>query len=81
MPDSICPTFASGTFSLISGSLPLDLVNDQVSATGANGYTNTIPDITAGSFNHGWTNKCNTQSVTPTFSSSLVDFGNTGRQS
>lgn len=81
MADAICPTFASGTFSVISGSDVFDTNGDCALPAGVNGYTRTVPDITAGSFNNGWVNKCHTQTVAPTFSSSLVDFGNTGRQS
>ena len=81
MPDAICPTFASGTFSVISGNDANDILVDKALAGQANGYASQLPCETAGSFNNGWANGCLTQSVGPTFSTSLVDFGNTGRQS
>lgn len=81
MPDSICPTFGAGTMSIVSDGDAFDLLADKVSATGLNGYTNQYPSRSAGSFNFGWANGCLVQSVTPTFSTSLVDFGTTGRQS
>lgn len=77
MADVICPTFAAGTVSL-----QRQFLNDNALAGGTNGYTNQNPFFnTVGSANVAWNNECLTQSVTPTFSTSLVDFGNTGRQS
>lgn len=77
MADAICPTFAAGTLSLAT-----DVLSDCALAAGANGYTNENPyQNTVGSFNTAWNNGCLTKTVTPTFSSSLVDFGRTGLQS
>ena len=81
MPIIVCPTFASGSFSIISGTSTFDLLSDSALASGANGYQNTVPDITVGSSNCGLTNKVNTQSIAPTFSTSLGFFGTTGQQS
>ncbi len=77
MADAICPTFAAGTISKVT-----QVLNDNALAAGANGYTNENPFFnTVGAFNTAWNNECLTQTVAPTFSTSLVDFGNTGRQS
>ncbi len=77
MPDVICPTFAAGTLSLNTR-----VNNDAALAGQAHGSSNKNPFFnTVGSHNTAWNNECLTQSVTPTFSTSLVDFGNTGRQS
>ena len=79
MADAICPTFAAGTISLFGAD---DILNDSALAGSANGYQNqNAYHMTVGSFNNRWNNGCLTQSVTPTFSTSLVDFGATGRQS
>lgn len=77
MPDAICPTFAAGTLSQVT-----DVLNDSALAGSANGYQNENTFLaTAGSFNNAWANGCLTNTVTPTFATSLVSFGNTGRQS
>lgn len=77
MADAICPTFAAGTISLVT-----DILDDKAVAGSGNGYSGQNPYFnTAGSFNTAWNNECLTQSVTPTFSTSLVDFGTNGRQS
>lgn len=77
MADRICPTHAAGTISLVT-----QVLNDGASATVAEGSVNKNGYYqTVGSSNFRWTNGCLTQTVTPTFSTSLVDFGNTGRQS
>ena len=81
MPDPICPTFAAGTFSIISDGGVFNTLADSVSATGVNGYTTQAPCETVGSFNTFWTNGCHTQTVQPTFSTTLLSFGATGRQS
>ena len=85
MADQICPTQGSGFISLVSSAD--DLLDDFIlpSRTGSTsmmGYINcTTNHREAGSQNNGWVNGCLTQTVAPTFSTSLVDFGNTGRQS
>ena len=79
--DPICPTFAAGTFSVISKAGVANTINDCVAPGGANGYVNQLPSTTAGSFNNDWGNNVLTQSVTPTYSSGLLSFGNTGLQS
>ena len=56
MPASTIPTFASGFLSIISGNDAYDTNIDSVSATGADGYTNQVTAITAGSFNAWWNN-------------------------
>lgn len=77
MADAICPTFAAGTVSQ-----PTQVLNDCALAGGSNGYTNENPYFnTVGSFNTAWNNECLTKTVTPTFSTSLVNFGSSGRQS
>ncbi len=77
MADPICPTFASGTISLQT-----QILNDKAVAGGANGYSGENPYFnTVGSFNNAWNNECLTQSITPTYSSSLLQFGSTGHQS
>ena len=81
LADPICPTYAAGSISLISGIGTGDILNDCALAGQPNGYNNSITGNTVGSFNNGWENGCYTQSVTPTFSTSLLDFGHTGRQS
>ena len=81
MADAICPTFAAGTVSLISGSNVTARLGDSAKPGSANGVTGQFPCSTAGSFNNEWANGCLSQNVTPTFSSGLLSFGNTGRQS
>lgn len=88
MSDQICPTFAAGAMSVISGGGVGDFLNDCYSqatvitgGTQACGYLNSIPSTTVGSFNNDWTNGYLTQSKTPTYSSGLLSFGNTGLQS
>lgn len=81
LADPICPTYAAGSFSKVSLNANTNLNNDSASASGANGYANTVAGSTVGSFNNDWTNGDLTQSVTPTYSSSLIQFGNTGLQS
>lgn len=77
MPDRICPTFATGTVSLVNrNNTDAALAGSVEGTTGKSTYHNTV-----GSSNFSWVNGCLTQTVTPTFSTSLVDFGNTGRQS
>lgn len=56
MADPAIPTFASGTFCIISGTSVFDLENDSARAGGANGYQNQDPAQTAGSFNAQWNN-------------------------
>jgi hypothetical protein len=86
LADPICPTYAAGTVSVNSGSTTGDLLNDSAKPGSANGYINNWSNIAigvarVGGFNNGWTNVCNSQNITPTYSSGLVSFGNTGRQS
>lgn len=77
MADVICPTFATGTHSLNN-----QVLNDCALAGQAHGTANKDPFLmTVGSHNTAWNNECLDQKVAPTFSTSLVDFGNTGRQS
>ena len=84
--DHITPTYAAGTLSIISGTLTGDLLNDSVSSSGANGYTNNFDGYSVGisrvgGYNSAWTNGCLSKSITPTYTSSLIQFGTTGRQS
>lgn len=69
MADSICPTSAAGTISLITGRQSSNHTTPQPYLHGVSAQ------------NNDWNNGCLTQSVAPTFSTSLLDFGNTGRQS
>ena len=80
--DPICPTYAAGTVSLTSGGGFSDRLTD-AAGPGANGYlTNTeLASSTVGGFNNDWANDCHSQSVQPTYSSGLLSFGRTGRQS
>ena len=80
LADPICPTYAAGTFSLMSGGNK-STNNDSAMPGGPNGYQNVVACSDVGSFNNGWQNGCWSQDVTPTFSTSLLDFGHTGRQS
>jgi hypothetical protein len=79
--DPICPTFAAGSMSIVSGSGNFNLNNDSAAPGVANGYVNQCPSITVGSFNNDWNNDYLTQTKTPTYSSGLLSFGNTGLQS
>ena len=67
-----------------------DFLNDSTSPTGANGYVNNFTSYGSsglnrvGGFNNGWSNGCLSHQglgVSPTYSSGLLSFGNTGRQS
>jgi len=79
MADAICPTFAAGTISEIGVGETLD---DFTLVTAPNGTANQKTyKNTVGSFNHSWSNGALSNTVLPTFSTSLVDFGTTGRQS
>lgn len=84
--DQICPTYASGTISLISanktsskGSAGGEFNNDFVNLTGS--YQNSFANSTVGSYNNLWANGTHDCTIQPAFRSSLVDFGHTGRQS
>lgn len=79
--DPICPTFASGTFSLISGNGISDINNDSAKPGQPNGYVNQTPSDSVGGFNNDWNNDTLNQKVTPTYSSGLLSFGHTGQQS
>ena len=82
--DPICPTYAAGTISLVTGkgaNAGGDFNNDCAMKGQPNGYFNTMVCSTVGSFNSGWENGCWTQTVQPTYSKGLLSFGNTGRQS
>ena len=57
MSDPICPTFAAGTFSIISTSGIGDV----------NGDLTVIPCTTVNSFNNQWANGVVTQSIAPTY--------------
>jgi len=80
LADAICPTYAAGTISLISGGQKATN-NDSAKPGSPNGYQNVVACSDVGSFNNGWENGCWSQNVNPTYSSSLIDFGHTGRQS
>ena len=82
MADNICPTYAAGTVSVVSSN------NNDFYAPTITGATNTLGYInqsnyenTVGSPNNSWNNGALSNTVLPTFSNSLVDFGATGRQS
>ena len=87
--DPICPTYAAGTFAKMSTNGGGDILNDYYSqntsitgSTQSNGYINEFSySRTVGAFNNDWNNSYLTQSVTPTYSSGLLSFGNTGLQS
>ena len=86
LTDPICPTYAAGAISQISGKGAASLIefnNDGWNGQpGANyGYQNQAAGETVGSFNNDWQNGCHSQSVQPTYSSGLLSFGRTGRQS
>ena len=81
LADAICPTFAAGSFSKISGGTTGDILNDSAAPGQANGYANSINDITVGSFNNTWTNGDLSQNVQPVYRNGLLSFGNTGLQS
>lgn len=58
MPDFIVPTYASGTYSIISSTSAMNFVGDYYSrnttltgSTVASGYVNVLANIDAGSFN------------------------------
>ena len=84
--DPICPTYASGSFSLTtgkgtgSGEFNDDFFNGKAGA--GYGYQNQIIfGRSVGATNCDWTNDCLSQSVAVTYSSGLLSFGRTGRQS
>ena len=90
--DAICPTYAAGTISKndtpYAGIATYDILNDCVcigsALTGGTvgfGYINQVNPWTVGSMNNGWANGCLSQNVTPTYSSGVLSFGNTGLQS
>ena len=80
--DPICPTFAAGSFSLVSNAKSIfSNLNDSAAPGVANGYANTIIGLTVGSFNSDWNNNVLTQSIQPAYSNGLLSFGNTGLQS
>ena len=79
--DPTCPTYAAGTVSLMNGASFLSNNNDCVQPGQPNGYYNTFPGMTVGSFNAGWTNWDLNQTVQPVYRNGLNSFGNTGLQS
>lgn len=79
--DPLCPTFAAGSMSINSGTTVFNLNNDSAAPGQPNGYVNQAPSMTVGSFNNDWNNDYLTQTKTPTYSSGLLSFGNTGLQS
>ena len=82
--DPLCVTYAAGTLSLTTGKgtgAGGDFNNDCAKPGQPNGYYNSFPSNTVGGFNNDWSNGCNSQSVNPTYSSGLLSFGETGRQS
>jgi hypothetical protein len=81
MSDPICATYAAGTISLATGSPINGFNNDSVAPGQPNGYINSFPNLTVGSFNNAWTNGDLTQSVQPVYRNGLLSFGNTGLQS
>ena len=80
LADPICPTYAAGTVSNISAGQK-STNNDSAAPGQPNGYQNQTACSTVGSFNNGWENGCWSQNIQPTYSTSLLDFGHTGRQS
>ena len=81
LADNICPTYAAGTLSKISGGTTGDTLNDSAAPGQTNGYANSINDITVGSFNSAWTNGDLSQNFQPVYRNGLLSFGNTGLQS
>lgn len=79
--DPICPTYAAGTLSLMNASAILMNNNDCAQPGQPNGYANTFPTLTVGSFNAGWINGDLTQTVQPVYRNGIMSFGNTGLQS
>ena len=79
--DPVCPTYAAGTWSLSNGSSILMNNNDCAQPGQPNGYGNTFPSMTVGSFNAAWTNGYLTQTVLPVYRNGIMSFGNTGLQS
>ena len=80
--DPICPTYAAGSFSLVSSAKSIFVnLNDSAAPGQANGYANTVVSFTVGSFNSDWNNNVLTQSVQPAYSNGLLSFGATGLQS
>jgi len=79
--DPTCPTYAAGTISTSNGSAIMMNNNDSAAPGQPNGYANTFPALTVGSFNAGWTNGYLTQTKQPVYSNGLASFGNTGLQS
>ena len=79
--DPTCPTFAAGSMSLNSGASVWNNNNDSVAPGQPNGYVNTCPTLTVGSFNAGWINGYLTQTVQPVYRNGLNSFGSTGLQS
>ena len=81
MSDPICPTFAAGSISAMNSSAINSNNNDCVQPGQPNGYFNSFPNLTVGSFNNGWTNGDLTQTVQPVYRNGLLSFGSTGLQS
>ena len=82
MADPICPTYAAGTYSVMSSNSGGDILNDSASGSGSNGYTNEyVYSRTVGAFNNEWANSVLSKNITPTYTTSLLQFGNTGLQS
>ena len=86
--DPICPTYAAGTVALSSTGNASDILKDYYAQTTAltgstvqSGNVNSYNYWNVGAYNNSWNNGCLTQSVTPTYSSGLLSFGNTGLQS
>ena len=79
--DPTCPTYSAGTVATSNGSALLANNNDSAAPGQPNGYANTFPTLTVGSFNCGWVNGWLTQTVQPVYRSGLNSFGNTGLQS
>jgi hypothetical protein len=83
--DPICPTYASGTFALITGTGSVnefnnDFYNGKAGAT--YGYNNEFTyGRTVGANNNDWANASLSQSVPVVYRNGLLSFGNTGRQS
>ncbi len=86
--DPICPTYGAGTVSVTTakistggaGEFNNDGWNNQPGA-GYGAFNQNDYGRTVNAKNDAWTNDCLTQSIQPTYSSGLLSFGRTGRQS
>jgi hypothetical protein len=88
LSDPQCPTYASGTMSLTTNKTVLgasgEFNNDgwcNVPGINYGGFNQSDYGRTVNAKNDAWTNDCLTQSIQPTYSSGILSFGRTGRQS